>query len=241
MKNERSLLQERKGTVIGLVMCFVAAVIVYGAFSVQKYKGSVEKEMVKKEEQSTIVNESDVINPKKEPEVVKNNPPEVPKADQPSIVNEPHKQAPKPAAGHGEINFTDEDIILWPINGDVILSYNMDKTVYFATLDQYKYNPAMIIAAEEGQSVLSAAKGIVKSLEVTAQTGTTLTVDLGNGYEAIYGQLKEVPVKTGDYVEAKTVLGYIEKPTKYYSVEGCNLYFEMRKEGQPVNPLEYLE
>lgn len=55
-------------------------------------------------------------------------------------------------------------------------------------------------------------------------------MDLGNGYEAIYGQLKEVPVKTGDYVEAKTILGYLSEPTKYYSVEGCNLYFEMRKD-----------
>lgn len=242
MKNERSLLKERKGTVIALAMCFAAAVIVYGAFSVQKYKGTVEKEMAKKEEQSTIVNESDVINPQKQQKTVENKPIEMPKVDQSPIADKPQKQPQKPtASSHGEVNFTEEDIILWPINGDVILSYNMDKTVYFATLDQYKYNPAMIIAAQEGQTVLSAAKGIVKSLEVTAQTGTTLTVDLGNGYEAIYGQLKEVPVKTGDYVEAKTVLGYIEKPTKYYSVEGSNLYFEMRKEGQPVNPLEYLE
>ena len=53
--------------------------------------------------------------------------------------------------------------------------------------------------------------------------------------------LKEVPVKVGDYVEAKTVLGYVSQPTKYYSVEGCNVYFEMRKDGQPVNPIEYME
>jgi len=48
-------------------------------------------------------------------------------------------------------------------------------------------------------------------------------------------------VKVGDYVEAKTVLGYVSQPTKYYSVEGCNVYFEMRKDGQPVNPVEYME
>ena len=47
------------------------------------------------------------------------------------------------------------------------------------------------------------APGIIKSIDVTAQTGTTVTVDLGNGYEVLYGQLKEVPVKVGDQVEAK--------------------------------------
>ena len=57
--------------------------------------------------------------------------------------------------------------------------------------------------------------------------------------EEFYGQLKEVPVKVGDYVEAKSVLGYVSQPTKYYSKEGCNVYFEMRKNGQPVNPVEY--
>lgn len=65
-------------------------------------------------------------------------------------------------------------------------------------------------------------------------------MDMGNGYEAIYGQLKEVPVHVGDTVEAKTVLGYLSEPTKYYSVEGCNLYFEMRKDGQPINPNDFL-
>ena len=68
----------------------------------------------------------------------------------------------------------------------------------------------------------------------------TVNVDIGNGYELFYGQLKEVPVKVGDQVEAKTIIGYVSAPTKYYSVEGSNVYFEMRKDGQPVNPMEYL-
>ena len=137
------------------------------------------------------------------------------------------------------INFTEDSYILWPVNGAVIMSYSMDKTVYFQTLDQYKYNPAVIIEGAEGDQVLCGAPGIIKSIDVNAQTGTTVNVDIGNGYELFYGQLKEVPVKVGDYVEAKSVLGYVSQPTKYYSKEGCNVYFEMRKDGQPVNPVEY--
>ena len=98
----------------------------------------------------------------------------------------------------------------------------------------------MIIKGAAGTQVMSVARGVVKSIDVTSQTGTTVTVDMGNGYEAIYGQLKEVPVHVGDTVEAKTVLGYLSEPTKYYSVEGCNLYFEMRKDGQPINPNDFL-
>ena len=120
------------------------------------------------------------------------------------------------------------------------MNYSMNKTVYFATLEEYKYNPALIIGGAVNDQVISAGKGIVKSIDKTPQERTTVTVDMGNGYEAIYGQLQNVQVKTGDSVEAKTVLGYLAEPTRYYSVEGCNLYFEFRKDGQPVDPLQYL-
>ena len=120
------------------------------------------------------------------------------------------------------------------------MSFSMDKTVYFATLDQYKYNPALIISGAAGDNVIAAASGIVKSIDVLPQTGTTVTIDMGNGYECLYGQLKEVPVMTGEYVATGQVIGYLSEPTKYYSLEGCNLYFEMHKDGQPVNPVEYM-
>ena len=144
-------------------------------------------------------------------------------------------------AGAGsEINFSEGDKLIWPVSGAVLMNYSMNKTVYFATLEEYKYNPALIIGGAVNDQVISAGKGIVKSIDKTPQEGTTVTVDMGNGYEAIYGQLQNVQVKTGDSVEAKTVLGYLAEPTRYYSVEGCNLYFEFRKDGQPIDPLQYL-
>ena len=144
------------------------------------------------------------------------------------------------AGGGSGINFSAEDKRIWPASGAVLMNYSMNKTVYFATLEEYKYNPALIIGGAVNDQVISAGKGIVKSIDKTPQEGTTVTVDMGNGYEAIYGQLQNVQVKTGDSVEAKTVLGYLAEPTRYYSVEGCNLYFEFRKDGQPVDPLQYL-
>ena len=99
----------------------------------------------------------------------------------------------------------------------------------------------MIISGEVGDEVLAAAEGEVTSIETTAQTGTTITMNLGSGYELVYGQVKEVCVHEGDRVAAGDVLGFVSEPTKYYSVEGPNLYFQLLKDGEPVNPLEYLE
>ena len=139
------------------------------------------------------------------------------------------------------LNFSDASRMAWPVMGNVLLDYSMDSTVYFPTLDQYKYNPALIIGAETGGQVVAAARGIVESVDVNEETGTTLTLDLGNEYELVYGQLKEVTAEVGEVVETGQLLGYVSEPTKYYCEEGSNLYFEMKKDGVPVDPFLYLD
>ena len=41
--------------------------------------------------------------------------------------------------------------------------------------------------------------------------------------------------------ESGHVLGYVAEPTKYYSVEGSNLYFALQKDGQPVDPVAFFQ
>lgn len=145
-----------------------------------------------------------------------------------------------PAAQETELHFEAENMN-WPLQGNVIMNYSMDQTIYFATLDQYKYNPAVVIQAEVNTPVEAVAPGKITSVETSAETGTTVTVDLGDGYSAVYGQLKEIEWNSGDTVAAGDIIGYVSEPTKYYYVEGANLYFELLKDGAPVNPMEYLE
>ena len=137
--------------------------------------------------------------------------------------------------------FSEDSILAWPASGSVIMSYSMDQTVFFQTLEQYQYNPAMIIGGEVGEPISASAAGIVTNIEETAQTGTTVTLDMGNGYTAVYGQLSDVALSVGDYVSAGEKLGTLAEPTKYYSVEGPNLYFEILKDGEPVDPMNFME
>ena len=139
------------------------------------------------------------------------------------------------------IDFTEEDSLVWPSAGTILIDYSMDGSVYFPTLNQYKYNPALIIGSETGNQVLSSAKGIVESVTVDEETGTTVVVNIGNGYKLTYGQLKELAVGEGDVVEAGALIGYVSEPTKYYSTEGSNLYFAMTHDGTAVDPVLFLE
>ena len=139
------------------------------------------------------------------------------------------------------LSFAKDSTLVWPVDGDVILNYSMDKSIYFSTLNQYKYHPAIVISAPVGSEVQCSATGKVSEITVDEETGTTIHMDLGGGYEAVYGQLKELAVEEGDTVEEGELLGYVSEPTKYYTLEGSNLYFQLLKDKEPVNPMEHIE
>lgn len=139
------------------------------------------------------------------------------------------------------VTFAETDSLNWPVAGSVVLDYSMDGSIYFPTLQQYKYNPALIIGSDVGAQVVAAAKGIVESIVDDEETGTTITMSLGNGYKLQYGQLKDLSVAEGEVVERGALLGYVSEPTKYYCTEGSNLYFAMTKDETPVDPVLYLE
>lgn len=144
------------------------------------------------------------------------------------------------AAGIPVVNFTEDTLMIWPLAGDILLDYSMDQTIYHPTLNVYKYNPGIVISSAVDAPVLAAANGTVASVAENAETGTTVTLDMGNGYQAIYGQLQNVQVQEGQTVGESTIIGYVAPPTKYYSVEGSNLYFGMTKDGEPLDPISYL-
>ena len=139
------------------------------------------------------------------------------------------------------LDFHEEEGLVWPIVGDVLINYSMDKTIYFPTLQQYKYNPAIVIAATQGENISAAANGRVTSVGYDPVIGNTVVMDLGNGYELTYGQLENIIVSEGSYVSVGDGIGTVASPTKYYSLEGTNVYFKLTKDGKPINPMSQLQ
>ncbi|HOO79418.1 MAG TPA: M23 family metallopeptidase [Lachnospiraceae bacterium] len=139
------------------------------------------------------------------------------------------------------LNFTENDFLAWPIVGNVILNYSIDKIVYFATLNQYRYNPSIVIEAVLGEPITAAANAQIISIENDVETGGTIVLSLGNGYELTYGQLENFTVEVGDYVERGDILGFVAEPSIFYSLEGSNVYFKLTKDGLPLDPLTIME
>lgn len=135
-----------------------------------------------------------------------------------------------------ELHFAESQGLLRPVNGEVLIPFSMDGSVYFSTLDQYKYNPALMLDAEEGSPVAACAEGKVISIFRDAEIGNAVTMELGDGYQLTYGQLQDICVSPDSYVNPGEQIGTVAAPTKYYSVEGANLYLKLTVDGTPVDP-----
>ena len=254
--------KNQKGFLIALCLCMLSLSGIYGVYQYQKSAAPTPEEQSAQLEQdqketansrgaagqteAKIETEEDVEQIGQIAQIENGQAEEVQSSDELADGGELAAEEESVAAGSDlvegkALTFSADNHLRWPVDGDVLLNYSMDKSIYFSTLNQYKYHPAVVIAAELGSEVRSAARGKVSQIRNDEETGTTLTMELGNGYEAIYGQLADLTVEEGDTIEAGTLIGYVGEPTKYYTLEGSNLYFQLLKDDDPVNPMDFLE
>lgn len=129
----------------------------------------------------------------------------------------------------------------WPVEGEVVLEFSMDRSIYFPTLAQYQYNPAMIIGSSEGTEVYTAAAGTVIDVGKSNEYGHYVTMDIGDGFEITYGQLFDVSTEVGETLDAGERIAMVAYPTRSYIEEGDNLYLKLTQDDVPVDPALYLK
>lgn len=237
MKNYNNSNRRRKGQMTTLVFSFVAVIAIMGVYTFTRFQSNMEEKLAESQLdfqdstlgrlQTEIANTNDVVN-------------ELPEVDVLELEHEV-EEASVSEIITPKLTFAEDSTLMWPVDGGVVMNYSMDRSVYFATLDQYKRNDAMVISAEVGYEVMASEYGVVSSIEDSVETGRTVIVDMGGGYTAYYGQLEDIKVSAGSVVEKGQIIGYIGEPSRYYSVEGSNLYYKVERDGVAVDPLEYLE
>jgi septal ring factor EnvC (AmiA/AmiB activator) len=93
------------------------------------------------------------------------------------------------------------------------------------------------LAAMEGARVTAVHEGVVAFADTFSGFGNLVIVDHGAQAFSLYGNLLDIGVKKGTIVEAGQPLGTVGS-----SLTGpAGLYFELRVDGQPVDPLQWLK
>lgn len=118
----------------------------------------------------------------------------------------------------------------WPVSGSLLAGFG-------ATMPDGRSSDGLLIAAGAGTPVKAVADGQVVYAEWMTGYGLLLIVDHGNGYMSLYAHndalIKDVGerVKRGETVSTVGSSGGHGRPA---------LYFELRRNGSPVNPGTWL-
>jgi murein hydrolase activator len=122
----------------------------------------------------------------------------------------------------------------WPAAGIVTGQFGRRATPRFATAITRN---GIEISLAEGQPVLAVHEGTVAYAEQFTGYGDLVIVDHGDGAYSLYGYLSAIDVSRGQHVDARTRLGGSGRNPSGNPA----LYFELRVDGKPVDPLQWLK
>jgi septal ring factor EnvC (AmiA/AmiB activator) len=123
----------------------------------------------------------------------------------------------------------------WPV-ADAVVEVPFGKVVNakFHTVTSHN---GLDLRVAEGTPVLAVAQGVVAYAGWFRGYGNLVIVDHGAGTHTLHGHLASVDVEAGAEVAEGEVLGKVGDTG---SLKGAYLYFELRREGQPTDPLPWL-
>ena len=94
------------------------------------------------------------------------------------------------------------------------------------------------IQAERGEPVRAVFRGEVLFAQWFKGYGNMLIIDHGEKYYTVYAHAQELFKKQGDFVETNEVVATVGNTASLSNV--TSLYFEVRHQGKPIDPLTWL-
>ncbi len=150
--------------------------------------------------------------------------PKPPRPGQPARPETPRDtDQPDPGSAFGRL----KGKLNWPAQGNLAAHYGTSRK-----LGTSKWQ-GVLIAATEGSAVRAVARGKVVFADWMRGFGLLLILDHGDGYMTLYGQNQTLNKDVGDQVDASDVIASVGDSGGQMSP---GLYFEIRRDGVPVNP-----
>lgn len=124
--------------------------------------------------------------------------------------------------------------MVWPAEGEITSPFGWRVHPIFGT---QRLHTGIDIGADYGDSIRAADGGIVIHADWMGGYGNTVIIDHGNGISTLYAHNSQLLVSEGQTVAKGQAVARCGS-TGYST--GPHLHFEVRQNGSPVNPLNYL-
>lgn len=122
-----------------------------------------------------------------------------------------------------------------PIRGEVKTAFGKSRHPEFSTEIFHK---GIDIEARQGEEIKAVEGGKVVFADRLTGYGKMMIIDHGQRYYTIYAHLSDLLKKTGESVQRGEAIGLAGEGD---SLTGTRLYFELRKDGKPLNPLPWFK
>lgn len=120
----------------------------------------------------------------------------------------------------------------WPVSGRVVIGFGQQKD---AKLGTYYESNGIEIAVPLGSPIRAVAAGKIVFADYFKGYGNLFILSHPGGYHTLYAQADRMHKKLGDQISAGDLLGYSGLGGR------DSIYFEIRSNGSPVNPLTWLK
>ena len=124
----------------------------------------------------------------------------------------------------------------WPIEGHYTITSNYGMRTHPIT-GVYKLHTGVDISATIGNDFTAMADGVVVKAGYNTAYGNMVIIDHGGGVQTLYAHGSQIIAEVGQEVKAGDVV--LKVGSTGYST-GPHAHFEVRVNGSPVNPLDYV-
>jgi septal ring factor EnvC (AmiA/AmiB activator) len=158
-------------------------------------------------------------------------------ARQRRVAKAPPAERPRPAPGEpgaGPGLAALRGRLTWPVDGRVVGEFGAQVHPRFGTRT---FRNGIDIAVPEGTQIAAVAPGHVMYTGWFRGYGNLIIVDHGGEYYTLYAHAAEILVAEGDDVRQGQVIGTVGDTG---SLQGPRLYFEVRHQGKPQDPTQWL-
>ncbi len=121
-----------------------------------------------------------------------------------------------------------------PVNGWFMRGFGYGLDPFTGTM---KMHEGIDIAAPVGTPIIAPADGVVKKIQSKRDFGVTIEISHSEGFETIYAHCQNPAVRQGQFIRRGDVIAFVGTSGK---ITGPHLHYEIRIDGIPINPLDYI-